>query len=315
LKTKIPRSTRLAVLLIATVLVVSLPGCDQARDEKRASQVAAQVNGDEITIHQINNVLGRTPNVPVESAAKAKREILERLLNQQLAKQQAIEKKLDRTPAVVQAIESAKSEILARAYFEQIAGAQPKPTPEEVKRYYMDNPELFSQRRIFHIEEIVARTKPDLAAGLREQAGKARSLQSIAAWLKGRGVAFVQNERILGAEEVPLASLRALQKMKEGDVQVTEGPDRVAVLRVVSIRSAPIDESTAAPRIQQFLLSQKANQAVAAEVKRLRETGKIEYRGEFASDASPPAPAAPPIESSASPPQAAPFDKGLRGLK
>ena len=298
-----------------------LTGCDQVGD-KKATQVVAQVNGDEITVHQLNSVLARTPGASQAQAERIKREALERLVNQQLVKQQAIERKLDRTPAVVQAIENAKSDILARAYFEQLAATEPKPTAEEAKQYYTQHPELFAQRRIFHVEEIIVRTE-GLARELREQASKSRSMQALAVWLKSKNAQFIQSERIVAAEEVPLGSLRILQGAREGEFQFHEGSDRLSVYRVVSARPAPVDEATATPRIQQFLFSQRVNNAVAKELKRLRETAKIEYLGEFAnrsgdkSGGDGPAampPVQPELPAAASPP-GSDFDKGLRGLK
>ena len=115
-------------------------GCSKKDEAKPASQVAARVNTDEITVSQINNVLARAQNLPPETAAKAKIEILDKLIDQQLAKQQAIANKLDRTPAVVQAIEAAKNESLARSSLENGASSLPKPTPAEIKKYYFDHP-------------------------------------------------------------------------------------------------------------------------------------------------------------------------------
>src|SRR3990172_2493309 len=81
----------------------------KAADKKAASQVAAKVNSTEITVSQINAVLARTPNVPPEAAEQAKRQILDRLIDQELAKQQAIAKKLDRRPNVLQVLEGSRN--------------------------------------------------------------------------------------------------------------------------------------------------------------------------------------------------------------
>ena len=179
-----------AVTLILTA-VVSL-GCGKKDDEKKpATQVAAKVDAEEITLHQVNSVLARTPNLAPEVADRDKREVLDRLIDQQLAKQQAIAKKLDRTPAVQQALEAAKTEILARAYLEQVSAAQPAPSGDEVRKYYAEHPELFAQRRIFNLEEISIPAKDDVA-GLRELAGEGPFDAG------NRRLADVAQDRILG---------------------------------------------------------------------------------------------------------------------
>jgi len=270
---------------ISLLILGAAAGCGKKKeqDAKPATQVAARVNSDEITVHQINGALARTPNIAPEAAEKAKREILERLIDQQLARQQAILKDLDRSPRVLQALEAAKSEILARAYLEQVAAALPKPTAEETKKYYLDNPGLFAQRRVYVLEEISTTVKDDVARELRARAGKARSLKELADWLQAQEIAFTPNRGVRAAEQLPLDMVPKLQGAKDGDVLFLESGDTRQVIRVVAARSEPVDETAATPRIQQFLSNQRANAAIANEMKQLRAGAKIDYAGEFAS--------------------------------
>jgi len=285
---RIPPSFGLIALLLAVAIA---PGCGKTDETETkaetATQVAAKVNADEITVHQVNYILARNPNVKPEAAGEAKREILNRLIDQQLAKQEAIESKLDRSPDTLQAIEAARSEILARAYLERIAATQPRPTEEEVKKYYMEHSELFAKRRVFSLEEILVAPQPGLAAVLREQVSKARSMQDVAGWLKSRDAKFAANRGVRAAEQIPLEILPKLQEMKDGAIQLFEAGDgRLQVVRVVASKPAPVDEATAMPRIQQFLFNQRSREAVAREMKRLKDKAKIEYVGEFAGGAA-----------------------------
>ena len=270
--------------MLALALVA---GCGKS-DDKKATQVAAKVNSDEITVHQIDNVLARTPNITADNAPAAKKQILDRLVDQQLARQQAVAKKLDRNPAVVQALEAAKTEVLARAYLESIAAAQPKPTPEETKKYYGEHPELFAKRRVFNLEEIVAEAKEDVLAELQEQVKKARSMQEVGNWLQSKGIQFRANRGVRPAEQIALPLLPKLQSMKDGEMQLL-GPVNglYEVVRVAESRSMPIDEKAATPFIQQFLLNQRAGEAAAKEMKEAKDKAKIEYMGEYANAAAP----------------------------
>src|SRR5258706_13668742 len=107
--------------LTAAVLVAALSGCGEKKD-KPASQTAAKVNKEEITVHQINFVLSQQRGLPPEHAASAGRRVLERLIDQELALQKAQDQKIDRDPRVVQQLEAARREIIARAYVEKIGG-------------------------------------------------------------------------------------------------------------------------------------------------------------------------------------------------
>jgi EpsD family peptidyl-prolyl cis-trans isomerase len=261
-------------------------GCGKKEGDakKAATQVAAKVNSDEITVHQVNAVLARTPNLPPEAAPRAKREILTRLVDQQLAVQQAVKTKLDRSPPVVQALESSRAEILARAYAESIAKAQPKPAAEEVKKYYAEHPELFAQRRIYSLEEIAVRAKEDLGPALREQVAKAKSMKEIVVWLQAQKVPFQPHVGARTAEQVPMEMLPGLQKMKDGEIQVFVSAGGFSVVRVAASKSEPASEEKAAAVIQQFLFNRKGGEALTAEMKALKSGAKIEYQGEFAAD-------------------------------
>lgn len=277
-------------VLVFTVLLLALAlttGCGKKEDAKVATQVVARVNSDEITVHQVNNILARNQNITPEVTAQTKREILDRLIDQHLARQKAIENKLDRSPSVMQAIEAAKSEILARAYLEKIAAAIPKTATWEIQKYYKEHPELFAQRRLFNLEELAFAANSDVAAGLREQLSKARSMQEIADWLQSQGVKFVVNRGVRAAEQIPLEILPKLQAMKEGQIQLIEaGSERSQVIRVVAYKTEPMDEASAAARIQQFLFNRRSNEVIVKEMKRIKEQAKIEYVGEFAGDAA-----------------------------
>ena len=270
------------------LLVVVLAACGRKEDAKApATQVAAKVNSAEITVHQINRDLSRIAGVTPENASQAKREILDGLINQELAKRQAILKGLDRSPNVIVDIEAARSEILARAYRESLVDYLPKPAPYDVETYYRRHPELFAERRVFSLEELNFAANSDVAAGVREQVARSRSLKEVAEWLQSRGVAFAASRGMLPAEEIPLEILPKVQLMKQGEMQLfATGDTRFRVIRVVAFQPAPVDEAAAAPRVRQFLFNRNATEVIAKQTKELRASAKIEYLGEFAQRAA-----------------------------
>ena len=84
----------------AAVVAVMLAGCGgESSKSDKASQTAAKVNKEEITVHQINFVLQRQQGLKPEQAEAASKQVLERLIEQELAVQKAQELKLDRDPA------------------------------------------------------------------------------------------------------------------------------------------------------------------------------------------------------------------------
>ena len=93
--------------MLSFLLVAGLAGCGNKESAKPAGQIAAKVNSGEISVHQVNYILSRTPAASKpEAGPKLRREVLDRLIDQELAVEQAVEKKLDRAPDVLMTIEN-----------------------------------------------------------------------------------------------------------------------------------------------------------------------------------------------------------------
>jgi EpsD family peptidyl-prolyl cis-trans isomerase len=284
---------------------VLLAACGDKK-EKAASQTAAKVNKDEITVHQINFVLQQQRNLRPEQADAASKQILERLVDQQLALQKADEQKVDRDPRVVQQLEAARREIVARAYLEKVGEAAPKPTAEEIKKYYDEKPALFRDRRVYSIQEISIEAKPEQVAELREKLGAAKNINEFVEHLKTTGLRFTGNQAVRAAEQLPLNTLDAMARMKDGQAMVVPTPTGAQVVVLAGSRSQPVNEEQARPAIEQYLLNERKRKLVEDDLKAMRAAAKIEYVGKFAEGAasapaaSPAAPAATPAAAPAS---------------
>ncbi len=321
-KTHLPISfTGRSALLRATAITLAsaallLAGCGDKKD-KLASQTAAKVNKDEITVHQINFVLQQQRNLKPEQTEAASKQILERLIDQQLALQKADDLKLDRDPNVVQQIEAAKREILARAYVQKIGEAAPKPTPEEIKKYYDEKPALFKERRIYNIQEIVIEAKPEQLGGLRDQLAASKNVNEFVEYLKSNDYRFGGNQAVRAAEQLPLQSLDAFAKLKDGQAVLSPTPTGATVIVLAGSRSQPVTEEQARPAIEQFLLNDRKRKLIEEDVKAMRKAAKIEYIGKFAPGpgaAASGAAAAPAAEPASTPVLVAPPAPAASGL-
>lgn len=298
---------------LATCVVIA--ACSGS-DKKPATQVAAKVNKEEISVHQINFVLQRTPGLTPERAGQAKKEILERLIEQEVLVQAADDKKLDRDPEVLQRLEAGRREILARAYLERVALAIGKPDAKEVAEFFKAQPQLFENRKVFKFNEIVLPNRPANWADLEKALAPVKTIQEAASVLRERGIdAPIATNSTRGSEQIPLSVLPQFDKLKEGDVAIYAQPPAVLISQVVSIRSEPVDEKRAGPVIEQFLMNKKRAEAVQAEAKRLREAAKVVYTGEFEGGGAPPAPAAAVPSPAPAKAQDDPMNKGVKGLR
>lgn len=303
--------------LIPFALTLLLIAC--GGDTKTATQAVAEVNGDEITIHQVNFELSRLGSTGTQQAKAASRQILDNLVDQQLLIQKAMEEKIDREPKVVQAIENARRQILAQSYLEKRAQGITKPTESEIKEFYAGHPELFAQRRIYHLREVIV---PDIAGkdtAIRDRMTKSKSMDDLLKWMNEEKIPFSVTTVAKAAEQMSLEMAAKFHALKDGQVGAFADKTSLLLAHVLASQVRPLSEEQARPFIENFLVGKKRADLARGEVKKLRDTAKIEYMGSFAQTAKTNEPAVDkptaPAKTESDAKQSPDFmEKGLSGL-
>ena len=283
------------VLLLATA-------CGN-KAEHKPGQALASVNGDEITVLQLNDELTRS-NPPPGQQDAARKQVLEALIDRQLLIGEAAKEKVDRDPRVVQAIERARAVILAQAYMQKRLGTPPRPSAAEVEAYYSQNPQFFAQRKHFDMRELVLDTR-DVTDELKAVMDKTRSLDEVAAWLDAHKVAYQRAELSRSGSELPAELSSKLMALAKGPLFVVREGPRSMLVTITDVRPAPVELAAARPQIEQFLVAKKNKEAAEAELKRLRASARIAYFNQPAAAPAPVAANAPASE----------LERGVAGLK
>jgi EpsD family peptidyl-prolyl cis-trans isomerase len=277
------RRCRWEIAPMVVALAAGLGACSAGSDDKKpAGQVVAKVNKSELTVHQINFVLTQQRGLRPELADAASRQILERLIDQELALQKASEQKLDRDARVVAQLEAARREIISRAYLERVGEGAAKPSPADIKKYYDANPALFADRRVYQLQEINIEASADQLQTLGEVLKKAKSINEFVDYLKANGFKFAGNQVVRGAEQLPLNLLPTLSKLNPGQSVLNVSPAGASVLVVLNAKAQPVDEKQAQGAIEQFLFNDQKRRLVSEDLKALRAAAEITYLGKFA---------------------------------
>lgn len=310
-------------LIVTGALIAGLSACGGGQDETadKAGQAVATVNGEDLTVHQLNYLLARLPGAAqAPDAAALKRQAADQLVIRQLLIERARAQKMDRDPAVMLALEESRQQLLAQAYLERTMAQATPPTDDEVRRYFDENPLKYAQRKLFLMrqvatdntvprEEIDAYGKGDVTA------------ESLVKWLQERGAKVRVSIRTLASEQVPAPILERLQNLKPGQAIMVGSPTETTVSFLVEARDAPITLEQAKDPIREQLLGERRKAVADQEVKHLREQANIVWLGEFAEQPPEPAPAATGAADAAAPEaadQGAPDDgveAGLKGLR
>jgi EpsD family peptidyl-prolyl cis-trans isomerase len=292
-------SARRTVLVACAALAAGLVACGRGAHNGEKSQVVASVNGREITASQLNHTLQSNGANPLST-----NQAVDMLVEEELLVQQAVDAKLDRDPAVVQAIEGARRQILARAYAERALFPKDATAPSESdkERYYKNNPALFEQRKIYHVLSYSVKTS-DIGSAVRNELEQARSSNEVQEILQRRRIAFAVQQVDRAAEDVPMSMLPQFARAAVGDVMITpQSEDRSFLMVVTGLDPSPIGFDQASAAIDQFLTTEHKKQAVDDFLKRAKSTAKISYVG------------SPGRVADAGPPSGDHMSKGLSGL-
>src|SRR5262245_44453560 len=120
---------------VCVSILVTLAACGR-NTVLEDKQLAARVNQSEISVHQVQAVLRKQPRLLDPSAEAAPLQVLEILIDQELAAQAATKQGLESEPATLQAFQVARREVLARTYFDRVAEKASMPSSDEIDRYY-----------------------------------------------------------------------------------------------------------------------------------------------------------------------------------
>jgi len=299
------QSLRLAA---GVVLLAVLAACGP-KQKKDPGQALASVNGEEVTAMQLSEEMQRA-NVPAAQQIAAKKPLLESLIDRQVLQNAAVADKVDRDPKVVQAIERAKSQIIAQAYLQKKVGVVAPPSKAEVADYYAKHPEFFAQRKQIGMNQLMFATA-DMSEKAKAYIDNAKTLDEVAAWFKENNVKFAHNQISRSTSDLPPELGGRLTSMKPGQLFLIKEGERSLLNTVTEIKDAPVTLEVAGAQIEQFLMNGKSKEAATAEIARLRAAAKIEYLNkDVASDPKPAvtAPAAAPAADKS-------VEKGVAGLK
>ena len=266
---------RAASIGTAIALAAALAGCGERAKESKPGQALASVNGEEITVLQLNEEIQRA-GVPAARQQEASKQLLQALIDRQLLEHAAVQEKLDRDPKVLQAIERARSLIIAQAYMQRRLANIARPTQAEVEEYFNKHPEFFTNRKQFRMDQLVLAAK-DLTPEARAAADAARSLEEVAVWLDAHQVRYGRAQVTRSTSELNPELSKKLLAMPKGQLFSVREGERAMLLAVAEVRDAPVPLEVAAPQIEKYLLTSKNKEMAAAEVERLRQQARIEY--------------------------------------
>lgn len=275
-----PKKIYLPLLLSVLVL---MSGCDDKKSiiSKDSTAVVAKVNGTKLTEDQVKTAVQRIPNLDKSRTKEASLQIVRSLVEQELLVQKAVQEKLTEDTKVMELLEAARKQVLAQAYMEKRLGPPTLPTAGEITAYYNQHPELFSERKLYQIQEVAIKAPASEHEAIRAQLAAAKTLNDFAAWLKTKNYPVNATQEIKAAEQLPAPLLAKLQTMPDGQATIVTTPEGLIILVLAGTKLQPVTELQAKAAIERLVQVQKRQEAAKQELAKLKAAAKIEYLGEY----------------------------------
>ena len=134
---------------------------------------------------------------------------------------------------------------------------------------------------MYNLQEIVIDAKPEQVPDLQTRLAGSKDVNEFVAYLKANNIKYGANQAVRPAEQLPLARLESISKMKDGQAQFLPTAHGAQVLILVSSRSQPVDEDRARGPIETYLITERRRKVVEDDLKALRGSAKVEYVGDF----------------------------------
>jgi hypothetical protein len=249
----------ISLLLLSALTIAGCGKKENTASKQSNDQVVAKVNGEEITIHQVNFQLSRMGQMSQEQAKLASKQVLANLVTQEMLKDQ----------------------LLAQAYLQKTIEKAPKASTSEIDSFYKEHPELFENRRVFRLQELVVNISKDKFADTEATLKAIKGINEVATWLRDNNYPFTVNSNVKAAEELPMALLNKLQGLKDGEMMFVPNDKTFNILQITASQTQPISRSKATPIIEQYFFNQNKNNVAKKEMLALNEKANIEFVGAF----------------------------------
>ena len=283
-----PNRTIRRIGLVATVaLGVALAGCSK----KPTEQVVAVVNGEEISLPELNAELGNA-QVPANVDKKiVQQQLLQRLVDRRLLAQSAKEQGLDRDPTFIVEQRRVNESLLVERLAKRTNDTIPVPTAAEIDKFITGNPSLFNGRQLYNVDQIAFATPADPTR--LKALEPAKTMDEVTAVLQKLGIQYQRANRVVDSATVPPEQMSRITSLPKGEPFVVPSSGQVTVNVIVGSKAEPLPDTQARPMAVRAWRSQSLSKMGEQRLKDARTKAKIEYQDGFAPPAKPGTLAAP----------------------
>ncbi len=262
-------------ILGGTALLGVLLGASACQREA-TGQVVAVVNGDEITLQELNGKIGEA-NLPAGAdRKKVQQAALDRLVELRLISQAAKEEKIDESPDFLRRRQELEQALLGQMLTQKIDKTIPVPTEAQISKYMADHPMVFAQRTLYDVDRLQFPVPADIT--ILKVLEPLHTLDAVAEKLASINIKTVRDTAQIDSARVPKGLIEQINNMPAGEPFVLPANGAVSVNVVTGTRQVPIAGEQAHSIAVQAVHDEALRGELKKRVDKLRQGAKIEYQ-------------------------------------
>jgi len=261
-------------ILCAFLIASALTGCQR----KATGQTVAVVNNHEITAADLNAELANSPDA-LGGAKASRAAALQKLIDRELLVQQAQSDGIDKSPEFLNRQRGLTDELLINMLVSRKMNTSQVPSPAQISQYEASRPEMFANREIWTLDQVLYPLPKDPA--LVAKLSAAKTMDEIIQALNAAGMQMKRGTKKLDTAILPPDVYEQIAKLPAGVPFIVPGADKAAASVITAREASPINGDPASKLAVQAMKRDKEQQFLADRINALRASAKIQYQPGF----------------------------------
>jgi EpsD family peptidyl-prolyl cis-trans isomerase len=262
-----------------TILTLVVALMAAACQKKATGQTVAVVNGEEITASELNDAL-TSDNVLAGASTKDTRAAeLQKLVDRKLVVQQARADGFDKSPEFLSQQRRLTDDLLVNMLISKRLNASQVPSPSEIATFEAAHPQMFANREMWTLDQIIYPLPKD--AAVIAKLGATKTIDEVAQILTASGIQFTRGSRQIDTALFPDEIYQKIIHIAPGEPFMASGPDKAVANSIKAREPAPLTADQSRAVALNAMRKDQVTKIVQDRVKELRAKAKIQYQPGF----------------------------------
>lgn len=266
---------------VLPLLPLVLAACNSHGESAPSGQVVAKVAGDDVTVGELNAELVGVRLPTGADRAAIERQAVQSIVERKLLAHEATTRKLDENPAYLLQKRRTDELLLVQMLRDQIASSVPKPSTAEAETYVQEHPTLFSNRRLYILDQIQFPVTTDQE--MIKKISATQTMDDLEQLLISSGIEYRRAPSSLDTVSAPVDIAARLTELPQGEVFVVRQGSAFIANRIVETRTTPFSGEKAIEFAQNRLRAERIQKRLQAEAKSVQDKGKtlVTYQDKY----------------------------------